>query len=245
MDENRTDDPRMTTRNLPRPDYLIPGIKVVLFPQPVEWELVVISDKPCGNWVPFRDEKYLARREPPTTFEYKGRYYYIYEVVEGAGGWEYKMNPAPSGDTIFSHVVLSPEFLIRSRLDEEESRCFNRKIKLAVWYDFLLGWLPARHQIALSKRLMFSTEDASRKNALLQFLIFFPLTCLGLATQFAGYGSSFAFFGGGYSVLVLFYLSLEGYARWNHVKYAEITFGFSLFELLDWLAVKIRKRFIE
>ena len=157
--ENPSEGPATTV------DYSIPGMRVEVKHPPEPWALIVRSSRKQEDWV-LHSEQYggnkLFMQHVETIVVHQEKGYWIYEEEETESGWIYRMKLAPEGEPRRKVVELSAE---KMGFAEEEKQEFVRVRRLtggARYYEWAIGWLPARVQEKLSERWLFSPESASR-----------------------------------------------------------------------------------
>lgn len=212
-------------------DLSIPGMRVEILAGP-EPALVVKSARRIEEWRPrLRTlEERLVPDRVPTTVLYRGEAFQIDEVEETPAGWIYRLIPLPPGEIRRDEYELSRDAVAeRARLAEEHRRLSART---AFWgpLGWIFGWLPARWQDALGDRLGFSSDDATRVQALIQFLLASAASAVAAVLLVAG-GI------GGLEVdatlLLPGFFVVDGALRWFHARVDETPMGFLPFEILE------------
>lgn len=212
-------------------DLSIPGMRIEILRGP-EPALVVKSVRRIEEWRPrlrTLEERLLPDRVP-TTVLHRDEAYHIDEAEETSAGWIYRLIPLPAGEIRRDEYVLSREAVAeRARLAEEHRRLTART---AIWgpLGWIFGWLPARWQEALGDRLGFSADDATRVQALIQFLLASAASAVGAILLVAGGIAGLEVNAG---LLLPGFLVVDGIARWFHARVDETPMGFLPLEILE------------
>lgn len=210
----------------------------ILTPDPPQpWALVVRSEKRQAEWRIYSDrlEDKLAPQSAPTVIFYWDEAYRIEREIQNAEGWTYFMRPWPDSETMFHRYELSNAFIESRKLEQKEMRDDFRKAEVAIFYDYLVGFLPARNQYELSETMGFDPVEATRHSAILCYFlgvaIFFLVWIVGLPVLLA--------------VVLGMLFFMDGLARWAWVITDERVNGLLILEMLDripsWIA-RITKR---
>lgn len=221
-----TDDNENINQAVARSDYSIPNLRIQLCDPPDPFALIVKSAEK-QDWTLFNPSLYLVREKKETVILYQGGYYRVFEAEETSTGWIYHLNPLPEGEIPFNVTQLDLDQWARGVIDKDDTERLKKMTGRAWIYEGFLGWLPEKIQNDLADRWHFNSDDASRKNALMQAVLFFIFVMMTLGTK--------------YSILMA-YFSLEGMLRWFHVYISETGCGFFLLELLYNLILKIRDK---
>lgn len=219
------------------PDRTIPGMEILTPEPPHPWALIVRADKRQTEWRIFSDrlEDKLDPQSAPTVILYWDAAYRIEREVLNDDGWTYFMRPWPEHATMFHRYELSNASIESRKLEQKEMRDDIRKAEVAIFYDYLVGFLPSRTQYQLSETMGFDPIEATRHSAILGYFV-------GFALCFGGwiFGIPFQIT---FSLGLLFFL--DGLARWAWVITGEKANGFLILELIDhiptWIA-SITKR---
>lgn len=214
---------------LPPPaNYTIPGLRIQKNIDSGPWELTIRATERQTEWTIFREKKHYEPMVMDTTIHYEGRFYRIHEEEESAGGWIYRLNVRPPGEIMHKIVELTAEKVAEVQTEKKELDRMMTLNTISIYYEIFLGFLPARIQNNLAERLHFSPEDASRKNALLEFFFFFGCTALATILIFAVKSTFFLLMGFG-----ILGLALEGFVRWGHILASNEPLGLYILEVLD------------
>lgn len=214
------------------PDYTIPGMRIQKNPPSSPWALVIRCARKQEDWVPLKSRKFFDHKLMDTTIKYQGKFYRIHELEETESGWVYRLAPWPRGEIMCRTVELDLEKMELARLEKEDVKRMERRVAISPYYELFLGFLPARLQDKLAETWYFSPEQASRKNALAEFLVFFSVLAVTVAV-ILGYGDPNAILRGCLYCLLAF----EGLIRWAHVLGSNEPFGLILLEAADRLGV--------
>jgi hypothetical protein len=223
-------------------DLSIPGLGIYPGGEDSPWPLVIKSVTPREDWKTFRPLSVHERERGGTTLIYQDRAYRIDEAgVTRAGVWTYRLKPWPEGEPWHRVVRLTAADVAREAAEKEAFAKARHLEQISIYYEFLLGFLPARIQNQLAQRMRFSPEDASRKNASLQFLVFVGISGLmtaGIWASLLGSGSPPPL----RAALLSVYLMIEGFLRWGHVQAQNEPCGLFLLEACDWLYQRLSRR---
>jgi macrodomain Ter protein organizer (MatP/YcbG family) len=216
-------------------DLSIPGLGIYLRNAEGAWPLILRSATRREDWKVYRSLAVHESARGGTTLLYQDRAYRIDEEEEGDGAWIYRLKKWPEGEVWHRVVRLTAEDLAR---EASEKKAFARARKLeeiSVYYEFLFGFLPVRTQIRIARHLRFSPEHASRKNALLEFLVSLTLSILMMLISWqspSGFGAA----------LLFWLLTVEGFVRYGHVLAKQGPCGLFLLEIVERFYLLIRRK---
>ncbi|NQU41914.1 hypothetical protein HQ520_01420 [bacterium] len=214
-------------------DFSVPGMRIYRQNETSPWPVIVHTAVGQARWEVYSNQPGFLPGLVVPTLLYEGRDYCIAEAEEGASGaWVYRLKPWPKGE-VWQRVVE----LNRKTIEEKERR-ERQMAREELWshrsayYDLFLGFLPGRLQDFLGEKLHFSAEEASRKNALVEYFVVFPLCFVGFIEplEFIVSGEFYTPLGAG---LGLFALAVEGALRWGHVVSSNRPCGLLALEILD------------
>lgn len=212
-------------------DYSIPGLRITFCSNPDPWEIVVQSSEKQKDWMLEDEDALPGEKRPPTALRYRDVDYLVMVEEETESGFVYRLKRPGPNEVHWHTVLLDPESWRAAQEEKAEFKKMMKQDKVSSFYDFLLGWIPARMLEPLSEKWGFGVEDACRRNAMLQYVVFLCLSVLALINMFAGFYSGI---GGGFGVTVLYFLmSVEGLMRKFHIQLSEKPYGFTPLELLD------------
>jgi len=220
-------------------DYSIPGLRIQRYDPPVVWALVIKCAERQEDWRVYEPPEPFDPVKVDTTIHYAGRDYRIHEEEETATGWVYRMKPWPRGEPSGAVLFLSTEKVAQRKAEKTEFRRMMIQVKVAPYYEILLGVLPARVQERLAERWNFSPEDATRKSGLIEALVCAALTSVATVQMMAG-----AYLGGGRgaanSGLVFCAMMVEGFIRYAHALAAQEPMGLFALELAHFVYRRVR-----
>lgn len=216
-------------------DLSIPGLGIYLRNAEGAWPVILRSATRREDWKVYRSLIVHESARGGTTLLYQGRAYRIDEEEEGDGAWIYRLKKWPEGDAWHRVVRLTAEDLAREAAEKREFARARKLEEISVYYEFLLGFLPVRTQIRIARRLRFSPEHASRKNALLEFLVSLPLSILMMLISWQSPSAL--------GIALLFWLlTVEGVVRYGHVLAKQGPCGLFLLEIAERLYLLIRRK---
>jgi hypothetical protein len=239
-------DPQNPTAGAPKPtigDLSIPGMGIYPGDEDQPWPLVIRSSTPREDWKVFHPLSDPEHERGGTTLLYKDQAYLIDQAgVTRAGVWTYRLKPWPVGEAWHRVVRLTPEDMAREAAEKQAFEKARQLEEISIYYEFLLGFLPARVQIKLAEHMRFSPTDASRKNAFLQFIGGMGLCVLMTAAVVgAGMGGGGAALGAWLLSVVFACLMGEGFLRWGHIHATHEPLGLYLLEVCDRLYLRLRR----
>jgi hypothetical protein len=226
-------------------DLSIPGLGIYPGGEDSPWPLVIKSSTPREDWKTFRPLSVHERERGGTTLIYQDRAYRIDEAgVTRAGVWTYRLKPWPEGEPWHRVVRLTAADMAREAAEKQAFAKARHLEQISIYYEFLLGFLPARIQNQLAQRMRFSPEHASRKNAYLQFLVFLVVSMFMTAAIWAAglRGGSSPLIGSWMTAFLSVYLMIEGFVRWGHIQAKNEPCGLFLLEACDWLYQRLSRR---
>ena len=216
-------------------DLSIPGLGIYLRNAEGAWPIVLRSATRREDWKVYRSLSVPESARGGTTLLYQGRAYRIDEEEQGDGAWIYRLKKWPEGDVWHRVVRLTAEDLAREAAEKREFARARKLEEISIYYEFLLGFLPVRTQIRIARRLRFSPEHASRKNALLEFLVALPLSILMMLISWQSPSAL--------GIALLFWLlTVEGIVRYGHVLAKQGPCGLFLLEIVERLYLLIRRK---
>ena len=221
----------------PPPDYTIPGLRIQKNVNPGPWEMTIRATSQQKDWTLHREKKFYEPMVMDTTIQYDGQFYRIHEEEETPSGWVYRLKAWPRGEIMHRIVELTAEKVAEVQAEKTKIERMGKLSDISVYYEFLLGFLPARIQNKLAERLYFSPEHASRKNALLEFLVFFGLSVLSVAVVLGVKSMSLLVMGWG-----IYALALEGFVRWAHILGTNEPLGLYILEVADRLWQRLKRK---
>lgn len=202
------------------PDYSIPGMRIHIRPEESEWDLIVRSVEERTDWMLdfVHLEEQMQSGVIPTTISYRGQSYRIYEVDQVNDGWIYRMKRCPSGETHRRWFELSREAIERAIAEDRKHRRELAKVRASVYYDWMLGWLPATVQYDLADHMNFDPAGASSKNAFVELACGVFLGVAGLILMFTS--------GAWESAVAGVYVVCEALVRCGHSQMSGRPLGF-------------------
>lgn len=203
-------------------DYSIPNLRIQLC-DPAEPFAIIIKSAPKQDWTLFNPSPYIVKEKKETVILYQGKYYRIFETEETPTGWIYRLNPLPESEIPFNVTQLDLDQWAQGVIDKHETERLHKLTRKACIYEGFLGWLPGKIQYELAKQWEFNPEDASKKNALMQAVIFLIFAIATLGSKFA---------------ILMAWFSLWGMLRWFHVFVSETGCGFFLLEIIYYLILQ-------
>jgi hypothetical protein len=225
----------------PEPDYSIPRLRIQTHEPAAPWALVVKSAERLEGWAAYQLPKHPMDAYVETIIHYAKQYYRIGEEEQVDQGWVYRLNPLPRGEPLVNVVELNREAFKQAEERVKERRDSDRRDRIAPIYELLIGFLPRRVLEELSLRWGFDPEEASRKNAFLQFCLCFVLTMLGIAFTLAG-GYTGRSIISAFTAWIPLALTLEGVIRWAHVHASNEPLGLFALEIADRFGQRLRRR---
>ena len=224
------------TSDASAPDTSIPGMRIRLGNMGEPWALTVRTAERQADWVLERRTLVdkISIKEVPTTILYQGQYFRVLEEEEADQSWIYRMVPCPDGEQHIHLIELSREWLARRNAERKADASVLKRAEISATYEILLGWLPSRIQEKMSERLLFSPDDASRKQSFWQFFIFIGLgpACIPMALVSSLFG---------FLSPLSFLLAFEGIVRGMHLTTSGHACGFLPGELIAWLWRRIAR----
>lgn len=245
MTERSHQDPGAESPRQTVGDLSIPGLGIYPGGEDSPWPLVIKSSTSREDWKTFRPLSVHERERGGTTLIYQDRAYRIDEAgVTRAGVWTYRLKPWPEGEPWHRVVRLTAADVAREAAEKQAFAKARDLEQISIYYECLLGFLPARIQNQLAQRMRFSPEHASRKNAYLQFLVFVVVSMFMAAAIWAaglGGGSS-PVIGTWQGAFLSVALMIEGFVRWGHILAKNEPCGLFLLEACDWLYQRFSRR---
>lgn len=216
-------------------DFSMPGLRVYVQSGRDTYSVVIRSNERQEDWQVYLEDNDQDGALPGTTLIYKGNDYKIASVIQASNrSWVYRLNPWPHYETWYQVVELTPE-KVRKRLKEKRASERLRKLsEISRYYEGFLGFLPGRWQEWLGNLCHFSPEQASRKNALMEYFVVFPVCAIGVLGPFRDFVAS-SIYAGLMVVLFFFLLAFEGAIRWGHISASSGPCGILVLEAVAWV----------
>ncbi|HBF34501.1 TPA: hypothetical protein DDW35_08045 [Candidatus Sumerlaeota bacterium] len=221
-------------------DGSIPGVLVCIHSEHAHWPLVVrsVEDLKWNLFVPISDGN-GANNAVPTTVLYQGKAWRVDEIFHSNRfAWIYRLHAWPEAEPWFKVFELTHAAIKQVGVAEKQLRKRHRQEQCAWLYEPFIGFLPSHIQMGLARWLNFDPEQASRKNALLHFYVFFGLMMAGATDLVSVMLGAMPLVTARY-VFVLLGFALEGLFRWAHVCASTEPCGFVVTEVFDWITVQV------
>lgn len=211
-------------------DASIPGIIISAHTKASGWPLVVrsVEDLQWGEFTPISPN---SPNTIPTTVLYQGKAWCVEEIKHCRERfWVYRLRLWPDGEPWIKIFELNEAAIQKAEKEVRKFNAMRRRSQYGWIWEPFVGFLPAFLQVFLSYRLHFDAEQASRKNALFHFYLFFGLAMAG-STDIVAACIGYEPFIMARDVLILVAFAMEGLFRWAHVCASSEPCGFSPFEI--------------